>query len=139
MHSLRKVVSISKTWEPFHQPVDEVDLRFAASRLTSIWANGSLINAKGTDFETSLPAKDRRVDLDGKRLSYAPLVVSGGLTQSSLDGKISISPAVRMIGEIKYRVDNPVEPVIDLVNPALNQPAKDFEKFRTLCLKIDRA
>lgn len=82
----------------------EVDFNYIISDKTSLWGNASLSDPKGNNFASNLAYDSRRVDLNGKLLSYSPFTSNLGFTQRFLQNKLFVSPAVRYVHGTKYRI-----------------------------------
>lgn len=90
----------------------EVDVNYSPNVNHTIWANLSVTNAKGDNFPTDLAYNNRRVDLDGKLLSYPGMNFNLGSMHFLLDNKLTIAPTIRFVGATKYR-QVPVDVAID--------------------------
>ncbi len=86
------------------------------------WANFSYSNAKVDNFSSLLSAGDKRVGLNGKLLSYAPITANAGIEYKS--GKFSIAPALRFVGSTDYRSGPLSSSTTTLDNVALHTYAK---------------
>ncbi len=78
-----------------------------------IWGNGYYTLAEASDFDTSMAYNNRRVDLDGRLLSYSPWGGNLGSTLRFAEGKYYTSPHVRIAGPAKYRLAEVKRPALD--------------------------
>lgn len=92
----------------------ELNANYMVNKNNKIWFNTALSNPKGDNYPTDLAYNNQRVDLNGKLLSYAPIVINGGATSYLINRKVFVSPAVRFVGATKYRQIQAVDKASDL-------------------------
>lgn len=81
----------------------EIEINAPLKEYLSVWANGTYIIPEGKNFTDKIPYDYRRIDLNGRILSYSPTNANAGFTYHLLDKKIFMSPACRFLAATTYR------------------------------------